>query len=155
MGIRKHPVKIYGYCPMPNHFHLMVEPETDDALSAYMQWVECCYACDLRARTETKGYGHVVQRRFWSAPVKDDLDFLTILRYVEGNALRSRLVTRAEDWKWSSLADRDENRWKLLSPLPVTLPSEWCELVNLVQSDEVLDALRKRFRPKPGRPPGS
>ena len=87
--------------------------------------------------------------------MKDDLDFLTILRYVEANALRSRLVTRAEDWQWGSLADRDENLRKLLSPLPVTLPSEWRELVNEVQSAEVLDKLRTRFRPKPGRPPGS
>lgn len=155
VGTRRHPVKIYGFCAMPNHFHLIVEPKTDDALSAYMQWVTCCYACDLRARTETKGHGHVFQRRFWSAPINHDLDFLITLRYVEANALRAGLVPRAEDWRWGSLGDRRENVRKLLSPLPMTLPAGWCELVNLVQREEVLDRIRRSLNPQPGRQSGS
>lgn len=32
----------------------------------------------------------------------DEVHFVTALRYVALNAVRARLVTRAEDWLWSS-----------------------------------------------------
>ena len=34
----KYPVKVVGFCLMPNHFHLIVQPATDAALSPFMQW---------------------------------------------------------------------------------------------------------------------
>jgi Transposase and inactivated derivatives len=34
----KHPVKLFGFCLMPNHFHLVVQPATDVGLSPSMQW---------------------------------------------------------------------------------------------------------------------
>jgi putative transposase len=135
---------------MPNHFHLLVETKEEEALSAYMQWVTGCYACYLRTRTKTIGHGHVFQRRFWSAGIDDTLHFLMVLRYIEGNPRRAGLVDRAEQWQWSSLANRaranTQSRWC------VALPVEWCELVNLVQLPEVLARLRKEITPKRGRP---
>ena len=149
-GTRRFPVVLHGYCAMPNHFHLIVEPTENDALSEYMQWVTGCYSCYFRARTKTVGHGHVFQRRFWSAPIHDDRHFLMVLRYVEANALRANLVQRAEDWEWSSLADRlkgkfRSDRWQLLPP-------DWCRLVNLIQRADVLERLRKEITPKRGRP---
>jgi len=136
---------------MPNHFHLLVETKEDEALSAYMQWVTGCYACYLRTRTKTIGHGHVFQRRFWSAGIDDTLHFLMVRRYIEANPRRAQLVDRAEEWPWSSLANRERGstrgRWC------VALPDEWCELVNLVQLPEVLARLRKEITPKRGRPP--
>jgi len=32
----KHPVNVFGFCLMPNHFHLIVQPATDAALSPFM-----------------------------------------------------------------------------------------------------------------------
>ena len=34
----KYPVKFLGVCLIPNHFHLVVQPVTDAALSPFMQW---------------------------------------------------------------------------------------------------------------------
>ena len=47
--------------------------------------------------------GHGWEGRFKAFPVQDDEHLVTVLRYVERNALRAELVARAEDWKWSSL----------------------------------------------------
>jgi len=151
-GTRKFAIDLHAHCLMPNHFHLVVEPHNDEALSAYMQWVTGCYACNLRARTKTVGHGHVFQRRFWSAAILDDLHFLTVLRYVEANPLRANLVSRAEQWQWSSLADRLGG--KIFSARSERLPEHWCALVNLVQLPELLDRLRKEIAPRRGRPPG-
>ena len=36
---RRHPVKLFGFCLMPNHFHLVLEPAHQAALSQFMQWL--------------------------------------------------------------------------------------------------------------------
>ena len=33
------PMRVLGYCLMPNHFHLMVRPFGDGELSTWMQWL--------------------------------------------------------------------------------------------------------------------
>ena len=49
---------------------------------------------------------HLYQGRYKSFPVESDDDFYQVARYVERNALRANLVSRAEDWRWSSLGRR-------------------------------------------------
>ena len=55
-----------------------------------------------------------------------------MLRYIEANAKRASLVSRAEDWEWSSLRERMNGDRDLLShsPLPFWLPEGWVEIVN-------------------------
>jgi putative transposase len=128
-GRERYAVSLFAVCLMPNHFHLVVQADFDRELSAYLQWVQGCYACDLRANTGTVGHGHVFQQRFWSDVITDELHFLNVVRYIERNPIESSLVARAESWQWSSLfVRRGEDSW--LNPLPVRLPSNWLDLVN-------------------------
>jgi putative transposase len=145
-GCRHAPVLIIAYCLMPNHFHLVVRPETETALSAYMHWVTGSYASDLRRRTHTRGFGHVFQRRFWGAPVYDETGFIAVLRYVEGNALRAGLVSRAELWKWTSLRDRVWPSAGIIDACPLALPADWSDWVNLGQDEFVLEMIRQDLR---------
>ena len=147
---RRYPVKLHGICLMPNHFHAIVQAEADDALSAYFQWALGRYACDLRAATRTSGYGHVFQRRFWSDCIHDGRHFLSVLRYIEANPSKAGLVPRAEDWAWSSLAIRADDRCELLDPLPLDLPTQWTDLVNETQPSEEVRQIERR--PPRGRP---
>jgi putative transposase len=141
VGKSRFRVKVFGVNVMPNHFHGLIQPDSEGALSGYLQWVLGSYASDLRARTGTVGYGHVFQRRFWSDPIKDELHFVTVLRYVEANPLRAGLVPRAEAWPWSSAVLRTELS-PLLDPLPCPLPGDWIDLVNEHQSSEELAPIR-------------
>lgn len=149
---RTFDVHVYGYCLMPNHFHLLVEPLVEDALSEFMQRLTCGYACYFRRVTDTVGYGHVVQRRFWSCPAQDETAFLSILRYIEANPVRAACVPTADLWPWSSFTERRSGGRRILTPLPVMLPDEWPLLVNAPQPAEVLEQIRKDLVPSPGRP---
>jgi REP-associated tyrosine transposase len=144
-GRRRFNVEIFGLCLMPNHFHALVRPHTDEALSAYMQWVQCRYACYLRRRTQTLGHGHVFQRRFWSALIVDDEHFRIVLRYIENNPVRACLVSRAQQWEWSSLIER-ERRGTLISPVPFDLPDSWEALVNIVPPQGILHRIREELK---------
>ena len=73
-------------------------------------------------------------------------DRYTVLRYVEANPLRSRLVARAEDWPWSSLSKKPifdgliEVQRPRLEPWP--RGPHWLEEVNLALPAEKLQGLR-------------
>ena len=74
----------------------------------------------------------------------EDDYFLTLCRYVEGNALRAHLVERAEQWQWSALWRRSHGGGQLpLSPWPVDRPKNWTALVNAGISEERLTGLRQ------------
>jgi putative transposase len=95
------PVDVLGYCLMPNHFHIVVRPHHDGDLGRWVQWLLTAHARRYHRHYGTTG--HVWQGRFKAFPIQDDGHLVTVLRYVERNALRAELVSRAEDWKWSSL----------------------------------------------------
>jgi putative transposase len=56
-----------------------------------------------RVAHRTVGYGHLDQGRFQSLPVQSDEHLLSVLRYVERNALGAGLVERAEPGRWDGL----------------------------------------------------
>lgn len=149
IAVQQFGVQRLAFCLMPNHFHLVLQPDAGLALSAYMQWLTGCYSCYYRTRTRTLGHGHVFQRRFWSAPVHDELHFGAIVRYVEANPVRAGLVASAEEWPWSSIRLRLRGRL----PIPGDLHSgEWRSLVNASQGRDTLTRLRREICPPPGRP---
>ncbi|HUU22923.1 MAG TPA: transposase [Phycisphaerae bacterium] len=147
-------MRTVAYCPMPNHWHLVLWPRADGDLSEFMRWLTVTHTQRWHAAAGTAGTGHVYQGRFKSFPVQSDVHCLRVCRYVERNALRAGLVPRAEDWRWGSLWRRQSGGAEaLLRPGPVGLPEDWLELVNQPLSQEELDALRlcaNRGRPYGG-----
>lgn len=143
-------VRLLAYCLMPNHFHLVVSVDSLEEISAYMHWVQRQHACDLRFLDRTRGHGHIFQRRYWSKNVGGDGHLLNVVRYVEANPARARLVDVAEHWEWSSLWDRVTGERDLLHPLPFWLPEGWVTIVNVPQQLVDLDNIRRPL--KCGRP---
>jgi putative transposase len=139
LGKDRYEVSVLGLCLMPNHFHLVVQPRQVGAVSAYLHWVQGIYSRDLRDRTNTRGYGHVFQQRFWSEPIADAWHLLNVLRYVEANPVAANLVKHAQDWPWGSLALRRSAAARLLDPLPIGLPLDWTELVNSAPDEQSCD----------------
>jgi len=97
------PVRLFSYCVMPTHWHLVLAPETDGGLSAFMAWLTMTHTQRWHTHHKSVGTGHLYQGRFKSFPIQADGHFLTVCRYVERNPLRAALVRRAEDWQWGSL----------------------------------------------------
>jgi len=139
-------MRILAYCVMPNHWHMVLWPRQDGDLSDFTGWLTTTHIRRWHAFRKSDGTGHLYQGRFKSFPVQEDAHFLTVCRYVERNPLRAGLVTRAEDWKWSSLWLRlrgDSKAKALLSDWPLPLPPNWVAWVNEPLTQEELDAVRK------------
>ena len=132
---------IIAACLMPNHVHLVVRPIEESTLARWMQWLFTTHARHYHEKYGTSG--HVWQGRYKHCPVQSDHYLLTVMRYVERNALRAKLVHRAEDWRWGSL------RWRCNSGTPVALeappielPRWWAEFVNQPMTAAELEAVR-------------
>lgn len=105
-GLQRHPIRLISYCVMPNHWHLVVGPVGPAELSALMHWVTTTHAVRWRIHRKSTGEGPVYQGRFKTEPLEALDNLMRACRYVERNALRAGLVARAQDWPWSSLAER-------------------------------------------------
>jgi len=139
-------VRVLSYCLMPNHWHLVLWPREDGDLSRFLGWITLTHTQRWHAHYRTPGSGHLYQGRFKSFPVQEDEHFLTVCRYVERNALRANLCSRAEDWPWSSLYHhhrKDEYAQTVLSAWPVPRPRHWLSHVQQPQTDAELAALRR------------
>ena len=133
-GLNKFPVRLIAYCLMPNHWHVLLGPEDPAIVSKLMHWVTTTHSIRWHRHRQSTGMGPVYQNRSWSAPMKDDVNLVHVCRHIERNALKARLVTRAEDWPWSSLSERV---WPT-GCLPVVRPRflysrAWVDYVNTPQ----------------------
>jgi putative transposase len=134
-------MRILGYCLMPNHFHLVLRPYGDGDLGRWMQWLMTSHV--RRYHRHYGSSGHIWQGRFKAFPIQEDDHFLTVLRYVERNALRAALVRRAEAWPWGSLRARlARGGSELLAATPVRLPRNWKSAVNDPQTEAEVAAIR-------------
>ena len=148
-GIEKYDMRILAYCIMPNHWHLILNPKNDGDLSKFMDWVTNTHTRRWHTGKGTIGQGHLYQGRYKSFICQDDTHFLTLIRYVERNALKANLVKKAENWKWSSVWRREngtEKEKKLLTELPLELSRDYLTILNQPQSEKEEEALEKSIR---------
>src|SRR3954453_14028748 len=98
---QRRPFEFHGYCLMPNHVHLLIRP-LETTISRLMQSLLISHT--QRYHRGHGSNGHVWQGRFKSPVIQDDAHLLKVLRYIEANPLRARMVKAAGDYRWSSFA---------------------------------------------------
>ena len=135
---RRVPVRLLGFCLMPNHFHLVLWPRAQGDLSRYLQWLLTAQV--RRYHRRYRSSGHVWQGRFKAFPIERDAHLLTVLRYVERNPLRAKLVRQAQHWPWSSCS---APRAGFLHESPAPRPRNWVARVNASETPAELASLRQ------------
>jgi putative transposase len=93
--------EVWCYCLMPNHVHVIVVPSDEDGLRRTFADAHRRYTGFINARH--RWTGHLWQGRFGAVAMDED-HLAAAVRYVSLNPVRARLVDRAQDWRWSSVA---------------------------------------------------
>ncbi|MGA2798986.1 MAG: transposase [Thermoguttaceae bacterium] len=110
------PFDLYGYCLMGNHIHLLLRPRKR-TISRIVQSLLVSHT--QRYHRFHKSSGHVWQGRFKSPVIQDDEHLLAVLRYIESNPLRAKLVEHAGEYRWSSFASHGGGESdELVDPVP-------------------------------------
>ncbi|SKC40454.1 REP-associated tyrosine transposase [Maledivibacter halophilus] len=91
--------KLYAYCLMNNHVHLLLKEEKED-ISRNMKRINISYAYYFNKKYER--VGHVFQDRFKSETVEDDIYLLQVIRYIHNNPVKAGIVKSPLKYKWSS-----------------------------------------------------
>lgn len=155
-GLQAYQVELYSYQLLSNHYHLVLRPLVDGEMGRFMRWISGTHTMRYHAHYQTGGLGHIYQQRYKSFPIQDDDHFFVACRYVERNALRAKLVDRAERWRWGSLwrwLQKPEPVPRLLSAWPIPRPPKWVQRVNEPLTQRELEAVRLSV--KRGRPLGN
>jgi putative transposase len=143
---RREPLPVFAYCLMPNHWHFVVRPETDQQVSNFFRWLTHTHTMRWHASHHTVGTGHLYQGRFKAFPIETDDHLLAVMRYVERNPLRANLCAGAEQWKYGSAWHRTNATVvseAILSPWPLPRPASWLDDVNRPQTAGEMEAIRK------------
>lgn len=94
--------ELLAYCLMGNHFHLAVKVSAVP-LAEIMQRLLTAYARIFNHRHERTG--HLFEGRYTAKPCLTERYLRTVIAYIIMNPVQAGLVSRPEDWPWSSLLD--------------------------------------------------
>ena len=139
-------IKLFAYCLLPNHWHMVVSPEVDGEMGRFGQWLGLTHTQRHHAHYQSAGDGHLYQGRFKSFPVQSDEHYLAVCRYVERNAYMAGLCDRPDEWRFGSLW-----RWahgtpadkSLLSTWPIPRRPNWIDFVAAPLTDKERKAMKQ------------
>jgi putative transposase len=94
-----HGVEYWAYCLMDNHVHLIAVPQGPESLAKAIGETHRRYTRMINFREGWRGY--LWQGRFHSF-VLGERHLYAAMRYVERNPVRAKMVSRAEEYSWSS-----------------------------------------------------
>ncbi len=97
-------VRLYAYCLMTNHVHLLLMPAQAASLASLLKALagrQTRYVNRVEGRSGTLWEG-----RYKSSPVDTERYLLECSRYIELNPLRAGIVGRSEQYCWSSFGGK-------------------------------------------------
>lgn len=145
-------VQVWAYCLMPNHVHLLLVPPDTASLAIVINRAHSRYARIVNQRHDWTG--HLFANRFYSSPL-DETHLWYAAKYIELNPVRGGLVTRADQFPWSSAPAHIRGQPDpLLSPhRPFPGPVEdWGTWLASGLPDAAVERIRQNTRT--GRPTG-
>jgi putative transposase len=152
MACRTFLLRVWAYCLMTNHVHLVAVPERLDSIGKVFHWAHGKY--DSYFNEKYALTGNLWERRPHSA-VLDDRHAMASVRYVERNPVRAGMVPRASDYRWSSARVRCGLAYdSLLDPSwpPAGLIADW--QTWLAGDDDTTQEDQIRRSTSTGRPCG-
>jgi putative transposase len=146
----RYPFRLFAYCLMKNHFHLVLQPEKGANVSRVLQSVTVAHTWHYHK--ERASSGHVWQGRFKSPVIEEDEHLLTVMRYVEANPLRAGITEDLASYPWSSypvhgLGKSDDlvaeaPVWRGLGTTEGARQKRWRKWVHRPLTDKELNGVR-------------
>ena len=100
---KKYPVRILGVCPMIDHIHVVLQADTKQDLSAFVQEYTSKFVKEYN-RSLDRVTGRMFTRRFGCAPKRDEKKARSAINYLYNNAPERKLCDRAIQYQWDLLA---------------------------------------------------
>jgi putative transposase len=96
----KYAMKILAYSLMGNHVHILAVPGNETSLAKGIGGTNLIYTQYINRKYNRSG--RLWQNRFFSSVVEEEPYLWAVIRYIEKNPVRAKLVKKEEDYQWSS-----------------------------------------------------
>ncbi len=96
----KYGANLIAYCLMPNHYHFLVQQQTDRPLSDWLQNIFNGYSQAINKQERRSGT--LFQGRPKNIDIYDDRYFIQLALYIHYNPVEAGLVKKPEDWLYSN-----------------------------------------------------
>lgn len=96
---RRFDFRVYAYCQMTNHYHVMVETPNGH-LGRGIKYLNSCYSQSINRQHER--FGHLLQGRYKAILVQKECHLMELCRYLVRNPVRAEMVKDVVEWPWSS-----------------------------------------------------
>ncbi len=97
---KKLKIRLFAYCIMDNHFHLVLE-NSSGRMSDFFRQLNGKFA--MYYRKKEGGRGYVFQDRFKSTLIENDSYLITSILYMLLNPVRAGIVEKYDEYEWSSI----------------------------------------------------
>ena len=99
---------IMAYCIMNNHAHFLVYTENVDDLGKFMHKVNLLYA-QMYNKKENR-CGVLFRNRYKTEPIYERKHLLNCIKYIHNNPVKAKIVSRCDEYKYSSYTDYINNK---------------------------------------------
>jgi putative transposase len=97
---RRYSATVIAYCLMPNHYHLLVRQESDEALSTFVGVLFNAYVQAVNRQQGRRG--PLFEGRFRHVWVDREEYLIHLCRYIHLNPVQARLVKAPDQWRYSN-----------------------------------------------------
>jgi REP element-mobilizing transposase RayT len=104
---------------MPNHVHVLLRQRKDFQLSKVVKQIKAGSAFNIRKIMGIQG--PVWQRGYFDRFIRNPEHLRKTVSYIHQNPVRARLVSRPQDWQWSSYSKFDSSE----TAARFSLPPDW------------------------------
>lgn len=98
----QHATHVYGWCILPNHYHVLVRSQNLKALIRALGRFHGRSSFGWNAEDDARG--RKVWFRCFDREIRSERHFWTTMNYIHHNPVHHGLVDKWQDWIWSSAA---------------------------------------------------
>ena len=109
--VKEHHIRIIAYCIMNNHAHILIEAQSVNELSKYMQRLNTRYGKYYNKKYQRVGY--VFRDRYKSEGIYSEQHLYCCIKYIYDNPVKAGICQRAKEYPYSNFKeinkDLDDN----------------------------------------------
>ena len=136
-----HQVNILAYCIMNNHAHILLYTEEKSEMSNFMQKTNTSYAKYYNFYEDRDGY--VFKGRYYTQDISSLKQLYNCLVYIHKNPIKANLVTKMEDYLFSSYQEFFQNKEiidnKSIKLLGLNVDNYYDDLIKIHRIENITD----------------
>jgi len=126
-NIKAYNLTLMAYCIMNNHAHFLMYVEDIKELGKFIQKCNLQYA--QKYNREKHRVGVLFRNRYQTEPINNIKYLINCIKYIHQNPVKAKMVSRCEDYKYSSYNDYKNNVGLAQSNVVKGIFGENCDFV--------------------------